>query len=196
MVKHSLPDIQVAADPHRWRLSEDGRRRCSPLADQLRPFLPATLASSSEPKAVETAALIGERLQLPISTDPDLREHQRTRDDGLDDDAYPAAIARLFALPDDPTFGGETANAALRRFSAAVDLHLARQPSLNAIAVGHGTVVSLFVASRTRLPPFPLWQRLGLPSFVVLSLPDDRLVTVEESVPPLEPATHRSRPLP
>jgi broad specificity phosphatase PhoE len=172
----------------------NGRRRCSPLADRLRPFLPATLASSSEPKAVETAARIGERLQLPISTDPDLREHRRTRDDWLDGDAYPAAIARLFALPDDRTFGGETANAALRRFSAAVARHLARQPALNAIVVGHGTVIALFVASRTGLPPFPLWQRLGLPSFVVLSLPDDRLVTVIESVPPPEPATDCSRP--
>jgi hypothetical protein len=43
-------------------------------------------------------------------------------------------------------------------------------------------VIALFVAQHTRLPALPLWQRLGLPSFVVLTLPEFGLVEVVEDV--------------
>lgn len=38
------------------------------------------------------------------------------------------------------------------------------------------------VSRLTGLAPFPLWKRLGLPSFVVLSLPDLKLQTILESM--------------
>jgi hypothetical protein len=48
--------------------------------------------------------------------------------------------------------------------------------------VAHDTVISLYVARIAGLEPAVLWKRLGLPSFVVLSLPDLELVEVAESL--------------
>jgi hypothetical protein len=50
------------------------------------------------------------------------------------------------------------------------------------VVVAHGTVISLYVAGRTGAPPFGLWKRLGLPSFVVVTVPDGRVVSVVEVV--------------
>jgi broad specificity phosphatase PhoE len=52
----------------------------------------------------------------------------------------------------------------------------------NVMAFTHGTVLTLFVARVTGLEPFALWKRLGLPSFVVLSLPQLELVRVVEKL--------------
>jgi broad specificity phosphatase PhoE len=49
-------------------------------------------------------------------------------------------------------------------------------PAGNVIVIAHGTVIALFVAYCTSLPVLPLWRRLGLPSFVVLTLPGFGLV--------------------
>jgi broad specificity phosphatase PhoE len=52
-------------------------------------------------------------------------------------------------------------------------------PNQNLAIVAHGTVISLFVSRLTNADPFLLWKRLGLPSFVVLSLPDSQIIAVE-----------------
>jgi predicted nucleic acid-binding protein len=45
-----------------------------------------------------------------------------------------------------------------------------------------GTVIALFAAARTGVEPLTLWQRLGLPSFVVLALPNMALTEIVEQV--------------
>src|SRR5437588_121956 len=55
----------------------------------------------------------------------------------------------------------------------------AAEPAL--IVVAHGTVITLLVAGWCGVEPFPLWERLGLPSYVVLELPERRIVEVVES---------------
>ena len=52
----------------------------------------------------------------------------------------------------------------------------------NVVIVAHGTVITLYVAQHTGVEPLPLWRRLGLPSFVVLSLPDLGMLDVIERV--------------
>jgi broad specificity phosphatase PhoE len=59
---------------------------------------------------------------------------------------------------------------------------LAQTGQETVVIVAHGTVITLFTAAHTGLPPLPLWHRLGLPSFVVLTVPDLRLVTMVERV--------------
>jgi hypothetical protein len=43
-------------------------------------------------------------------------------------------------------------------------------------------VIALYVAARAGVDPLPLWRRLGLPSFVVLSLPDMTLVEIVDQI--------------
>ena len=50
------------------------------------------------------------------------------------------------------------------------------------VTVTHGTVISLFVAERAGVDPYNLWRQLDLPSYVVLSVPELKLIEVVGSV--------------
>ena len=79
-------------------------------------------------------------------------------------------------------FGDETANQAYHRFHQAVTTSLARHPHDTVAIVAHGTVMALFVAHAAGVDPFAFWQRLDLPAFVVLALPEMELLAIEEHV--------------
>jgi 2,3-bisphosphoglycerate-dependent phosphoglycerate mutase len=182
LVKHSLPAIDPAKPAATWPLSDEGRRRCGPLAARLAPYQLSAVVASEEPKAAETAALVAARLGLPLETVPGLHEHLRTNVGWLGAAAFEDAVARCFARPDELVFGQETANQARDRFMAAIGRVLERHPAGSVAVVAHGTVISLFVAARAGLDPFALWRRLGLPAVVVLSRPDLALLTVVEKI--------------
>jgi len=58
----------------------------------------------------------------------------------------------------------------------------------NVVVFTHGTVLSLYVARATGIEPFALWKRLGLPSFVVLTLPQCKIIRVVEKIALTPPA--------
>jgi broad specificity phosphatase PhoE len=182
LVKHSLPEIVPTAPASTWRLGDEGRRRCAVLAGRLATWQPATIIASEEPKAGETAALVAARLQLPWATAPGLHEHERDTVGFLDAEAWHAAVAAFFARPARLVLGSETAHQARHRFSGALDEVLSQHQQGTLVIVAHGTVISLYVAHQAGGDPFALWQRLGLPSFVVLTLPGHELVSVVEAV--------------
>ena len=179
LVKHSAPVVAIDLPPAQWVLATPGRIRCAALAQRLAGYNIAAIAASDEPKARETAELLAAGLAFsdPLRLDHELREHERSVAD-----FYPAqgdferAIRALFARPNEFVFGQETADAARARFAAAVGRHLTATPSGDLIVVAHGTVITLFVAAHVDIAPFAFWQRLDLPSFVVLTVPDLRLL--------------------
>lgn len=144
-----------------WRLSEEGRRRCGPLAERVAAYGPELLVSSPEPKAQETAELIAPLLGLDVQLVEGLRETARRTVGWLPRHAIESGIRDLFARPNQIVYGEESASAALARFEAAV----AELPE-RGIVVTHGTVISLYVAARTGVDPFELWQSLELPDVV------------------------------
>ena len=182
LVKHSLPEIVPAVSAVRWRLGDEGRRRAQRLADRLAGYAPAVVATSPEPKAVETARIVATAHGWPVEVVPGLREHDRRDVEYLSTADFDAAIARCFASPDQLVFGRETANQARQRFAAAVEEIVAIHPDQDLIVVAHGTVIALFVAWCAGVDGYALWQRLGLPSYVVLSLPELALREVVEGV--------------
>ena len=179
LVRHSLPDIDPSVAARHWELSDEGRRRCAALAEMLSAYHPAVVVSSAEPKAAETASIVAASLGLPLKTEVDLHEHERSHSTDFSQEEFQRAVARLFAQPDNLVFGNETAAQAQRRFGQAVDRLLARYPGETIAVVAHGTVISLFVADRcSNVDGYTLWRQLGLPACVVLSLPDFALETV------------------
>jgi len=176
LIKHSSPAIDPAVVSHQWKLSDEGRRRCDALADAVKAHALAAILSSEEPKAAETAELLAARLQLPFSTAPDLHEHDRSNVPHMHGAEFQSAIAQFFQLPAELVLGRETADAALQRFQAAVEKVLLDHPEGNLAIVSHGTVITLLVARHNPVRPFPLWRQLALPSFVILSLPDFKLI--------------------
>jgi broad specificity phosphatase PhoE len=180
LVRHSLPEMDFAVSSHEWRLSDEGRRRCEKLADALVDYAPIAVVSSGEPKAAETAEIVATRFGLQVEIEPDLHEHDRHGVGRLSGEVFQDAISRLFDEPDVLAFGNETGRQALERFARAIDRVLARSPESDVVIVSHGTVISLFVAACAGIDGHALWQRLGLPCFIVLSLPD---LALEKVIP-------------
>ena len=121
LVKHSLPDIVAGVPASEWRLSDEGRRRCIPLAERLAVYEPTVIVASEEPKAVETGQIVAELLGLPFETAPGLHEHERPTVGFLGThEQFVAQAVRLFEHPGELVFGSETADQAHARFAAAV----------------------------------------------------------------------------
>jgi broad specificity phosphatase PhoE len=78
LVKHALPEIIPTLPANQWHLSEAGRTQCALLADQLATYAPDVLVSSSEPKALETAYLVAQRMHTSVQTVDGLHEHDRS----------------------------------------------------------------------------------------------------------------------
>ncbi|MCI0398736.1 MAG: phosphoglycerate mutase family protein [Chloroflexi bacterium] len=182
LVKHSLPEVVPGRPAHQWLLNDEGRRRCQPLAEKLAPYQPTMIIASQEPKAAETARLAANHLDLPWEIAAGLHEHERANAPFLGREKFEAIVADFFARPDELVFGDETAAAARLRFTRAVQQALERTPAGTLAVVTHGTVLTLFVAAHNAVEPFPLWQQLDLPSFVVLSRPSLALVEVVPSI--------------
>jgi len=180
LVKHSLPEIEPETPANQWRLSSEGRRRCQALAGMLAPYEPGVILSSREPKAVETARIVADRLGLETRSAAGLHEHERNTAPFISPQAFESIVARFFAQSDQLVFGEESAAQAQARFAAAVDALRQQHSGGNLALVAHGTVITLFVAQANHIEPFAFWKRLGLPSFVVLSIPDLALVDVIE----------------
>ncbi|MDQ3692187.1 MAG: histidine phosphatase family protein [Chloroflexota bacterium] len=183
LVKHALPAIDPATPAPDWQLGDEGRRRSALLADRLAPYAPDVIAASPEPKASETAHIIAARHRLPVQIVDDLREHERRSTPFLGTAAFTARVEHALRHPDELVIGEETATAARLRFTAAVaELLTATRPEETLVVVAHGTVISLYVASVTGSDPIPLWQRLGLPAYVVLARPERSVIEVIDAI--------------
>jgi broad specificity phosphatase PhoE len=183
LVRHSLPELAAGVTASSWRLSDKGRRRCESLAEQLAEYDLARVVTSMEPKAAETAEIVARILGIPYETSANLHEHERGAVESLGNvEQFQERVADLFRHPGEMVFGLETAGEAHCRFSQAVACALQRYPAGNLAIVTHGTVLSLYVARTAGLDPVAVWKSLGLPSFVVLSLPGFELLRVVERV--------------
>jgi broad specificity phosphatase PhoE len=161
LVRHSAPTIDPSVPSEEWRLSEEGRRRCGPLAERLAACGPRALLASTEPKARETAELVAPALGLGVQLSDGLREAARRTVGWLAPEDLDRGIRELFERPGEIVFGEESAAAALARFEAAVDG--VPEPG---VVVTHGTVLSLYAAARTGRDPYELWRSLELPDVV------------------------------
>ena len=111
-----------------------------------------------------------------------LHEHDRSNVEFLPSEDFDLAVASFFQSPDELVLGRETALQAKERFSAAIQTVMADPADGDIVIVSHGTVMALYVARWAGVEAVAFWRRLGLPSFVVLSLPDHEMVSLVESV--------------
>ena len=172
LIKHAQPEIDPGQPARDWPLSDLGRRQSLALAERLRHYDIRSIITSREPKAAETGRIVAASLAVPVREADDLHEHDRSNEPYGAPAQFEAAVRNLFAHPSELVYGLETADQAERRFSRAVQSVLDQNPAGSIAVVAHGTVIALFVARAAGWPPFDLWRRLGLPSFVVMSLPD------------------------
>lgn len=179
LVKHSLPEILEDVPAREWHLSEDGRERARELAGKLNRYQPGIIVSSVEPKARETAAILGENLGLEFHKVEGLHEQDRSRESYHSKVKFQALVRELFDKPNQLVFGNETAHEALVRFRQAVEFVLNSYNDKTIVLVAHGTVISLYVSWLTGCDGYSLWKELGLPAFVVLDIQSKILLNTE-----------------
>jgi broad specificity phosphatase PhoE len=184
LIKHARPQVEPAVASEKWTLGDEGRAGAARLAERLRGYRFSRLVSSREPKAVETARVVGEALGRPVVEANDLFEHDRSNVPHMDSREFISMIAHFFKQPGELVLGLESADEAYERFAAAVDEVIAAAPETqdDIAIVAHGTVISLFAERRAKQEPFAMWRRMGLPSFLVLEMPDWRVAEVVERV--------------
>lgn len=183
LIKHAMPEIDTSVPSRLWRLSAQGQIACQRLSAVIAVYSPDILVTSDEPKAVETGEILARSLEIPCNTESGLRENDRTDFGYLDPADYEKCFRRFFSSPEAPIVGRETAHQAYERFHSTVVKILDTCPTSTVAIVAHGTVISLFLQHVTGIDPFLIWQRLGLPSVVVLSRPTLTVERIIEQLP-------------
>jgi broad specificity phosphatase PhoE len=172
LIKHASPLVIPGTPPEKWKLSDKGRESCGPLAEAIRPHAPAVIVASDEPKARETAEILGQTLGVGVETSPGLHEHDRSNVPHMRSGEFISHMEVFFRKPTERVLGRESAVAALDRFESAVNNVIAsRLGDGNIAIVSHGTVIALLAAEHSDRYGFELWREMGLPSFVVMELP-------------------------
>jgi len=164
LVRHGRPVIDPEIPPPQWGLCPEGRDAVAALAEKLIPFGAKAAISSPEPKALQTAEIIGQRLGLAVEVEHGLHEHKRQHRSFGTEEEFRERIAQVFAEPKAVAPGGESAEQACERLTAA----LARHTTRPLVAVTHGTVLSLYVARVLDLDAHDLWRNLRTPDAFVL----------------------------
>ena len=185
LVRHSISEPEATIPASQWRLSHRGRNHCKVLAKQLEKYSLTLLISSIEAKAIETAKLTAEHLTVPTEIVLGLHEHERSNVGFmLSQERFRAQVGEFFKNPDELVFGTETANQARSRFSTAIEALIAMYGAGSFGVVTHGTVMSLYVAAMMGVTPFAFWQRLDMPAYVCVSLPEREVIEIVESISP------------
>jgi broad specificity phosphatase PhoE len=170
LIRHAMPVVDYEKPPATWELSEQGAADSRLLAEELQDLGLIELVSSVEPKAAGTAREIAGVLGIEWRTAPGLHEHERDPLPYFGDVEWHTLVRGLFDHPDELMMGRETANAALARFSRAVDEVLADSVHDKVGIVSHGTVMSLYASQLTGEAPYSIWSRLTLPDYVLLTV--------------------------
>jgi broad specificity phosphatase PhoE len=150
-ITHPEVVIDPAVPVPEWPLSEKGRVRMTafaadPVLGQVR-----AIYASTERKAMDGAAILGERLGLPFETDERLGENDRSSTGFIAPPEFWEVVDAFFARPDESVRGWETASDAQRRIVAAVRRIATECPVAGDIAiVAHGGVGTLLLAHLTR----------------------------------------------
>ena len=138
----------VVVDPGlpvpRWPLSETGRMRMTAGLRQNWVAGITSIYSSSEQKAIDSAAILAEHLVLGFAEDEDLGENDRSSTGFLPPAEFEAMANQFFANPDQSVRGWERAIDAQSRVVKAVSRIAQRDRTLGSIAiVSHGAVGTL-----------------------------------------------------
>jgi broad specificity phosphatase PhoE len=182
LIKHARPNIAEGVPTHEWELSDEGKRACAALAAVVARHEPAVIVTSDEVKAEQTGRLLAESLKVPIETAADLHEHDRSNVPIMPSRDFLSLLALFFKDRRRLVLGRETADEAADRFEDAIDSVVEKHSTGNIAVVTHGTVLALFAEEHGAGDAFGLYRTLGLPSVVVFTLPEFKLVEMIERI--------------
>ena len=143
------PDVPVT----QWPLAEKGKERLGVMLDQPWIFEIGSVYCSSEQKAIDGAAILGEFVELDYQIVPELGELDRSSTGYLPHAEHEAAAAAAFAYPDKSSRGWETASTAQKRILKTVRRLIRADQSHGHIAiVSHGAVGAFLLCHLKGVP--------------------------------------------
>lgn len=172
LVRHGRPAIDTGEPAEDWGLHEDAAAGVYRLRDT--GVLPEGGAwfTSSERKAVDTAAL----LRAGAVTEFDgIREAERSAG-WLPGEEFEAAVRRSFQRPDQPAVPGWEPLAATRTrvvetVRSTITAVTRQAAALDLVFVGHGTAWTVLVAELTGTPAdLDAWATMSMPDHCILDL--------------------------
>ena len=175
LIRHSISEVDADRPASEWPLSEEGIARCQTLASDLRRLLPATLLSSPEIKAVQTAERIGFHLGLGFSVRDGLREHRRTAT-FLPQSEFHDNIRNFFQSQASVVYGSESCHDVAARLESEIRHALSERTDGNIMMVTHGTAMTSFASRHAATDAYSLWKSLDLPAYIALSVPSFGIV--------------------
>jgi broad specificity phosphatase PhoE len=147
---HPQVRIDAAVAVPEWGLSDLGRERALATARQSWVRLLGRVISSKEKKATETATILAEAAGVPVETDDEMGENDRSATGFLPPEEFERAADQFFARPQESFKGWERAIDAQARIWKAVSYMLDRHdPAVPIVFVGHGGVGTLLKCRMT-----------------------------------------------
>jgi len=153
---------RIQGQMHDVPLSDRGREQAREIADELaRIAKPELIISSDLLRAMQTAEIIAERLALPVTPEPALRE----RHFGIAQGQLYADVAELvqewWKRHDYRIDGGETNREMYARVAAYLGRLRAGPPARELVLVAHGGTVNMALACLAGIPLDEMeWERL------------------------------------
>lgn len=177
LVRHGAPAIDEAVPAADWTLDPGGLAEVDRLRDSgVLPAGPAVWFSSTEPKAVATAARLAPGHDVVRLAD--LREAERPAG-WFDRDVFTATVARSLEQPDwSARQGWETARSVhdrvVQAFCGPVIEAAYEQRVDEIVLIGHGTAWTVLVAAITQhQPDLAGWRGLTMPDHCRLEVYSD-----------------------
>jgi len=140
---HPQVKIEPAVPVPSWGLSDVGRTRTEALANAGWLSETTQIISSSERKAIETAAIIAGELKVTVEVLDAMHENDRSTTGFLAPDEFETVADQFFADPLVSIRGWERAIDGQLRIVREVERVLARNRSGDVLFVGHGAVGTL-----------------------------------------------------
>jgi broad specificity phosphatase PhoE len=168
-VRHAMPAVSEGVDPSEWHLDEANRAAVRVWAERLEVGDGiGVLVTSTEPKAVETAAAIAECWSADVVEDPRLREARRP----WIGTGY-RAVAHRYLRGERPE-GWEPHASVADRMATAVGDALAKAGDGPALVVSHGLALSVHLGDRlgADFDRETFWSRLAFPDAWALGSDD------------------------
>ncbi|WP_371169383.1 histidine phosphatase family protein [Aliiroseovarius sp. 2305UL8-7] len=142
-LSHPQVLIDPAKDVRNWSLSNIGARRVQNLIASNALSGTATIVSSAETKATETAIPLADACGAALIIREVMHENDRSATGYLPPAEFEAVADQFFSEPDQSVRGWETANSAQKRIVGEVQKCLRDYPRDDLLFVGHGAVGTL-----------------------------------------------------
>lgn len=171
LVRHAKTRPDPSRNPAQWDLDAAGEAQKDRMGALPHWATAYRICSSTEPKAMLTAAAIRQHHpQLPeVEPVDELRELYKAS--WVGNNEHDAVMARVFAEPDKAVLPGwERAADGLARITACIGRLVAEAEGRDLIVVSHATILSIYLAwlqGQERVNPAD-WAAIGFPDYALV----------------------------